>query len=105
MMRAGMAIGEALEKLSSSGITNWPVDLKASYDEYKIILELDYEGEPINLSAAKPLSLENLLEDEDDESLDELVSNVSGVLIGQLADKVESKSDNGRATLKLVFDH
>ena len=105
MMRAGIAVGEALEKLSGSGITNWPVDLKVSYDEYKIVLELDYAGEPINLSIAKPLSLEDLLDDDDDDALDEMVSNVSGMLISQLADKVESKSDNGRATLKLVFDH
>jgi hypothetical protein len=105
MMRAGMAVGEALEKLSGTGITNWPVDLKVSYDEYKITLDMDYEGDPINLAVSKPISLDDLLEDDDDDALDELVSNVSGMLIGQLADKVESSSDNGRATLKLVFDH
>jgi len=48
---------------------------------------------------------DNVGNDDDDDALDELVSNVSGMLIGQLADKVESTSDNGRATLKLVFDH
>jgi hypothetical protein len=51
------------------------------------------------------MSLDDLLEDDDEDALDELISNVSGMLIGQLADKVESKSDNGRSTLKLVFDH
>jgi len=105
MMRAGMAVGEALEKLSGTGITNWPIVLKVSYDEYKITLDMDYEGEPINLAVAKPISLDDLMDDDDDDALDELVSNVSGMLIGQLADKVESTSDNGRATLKLVFDH
>lgn len=105
MMRAGMAVGEALEKLSGTGITNWPIVLKVSYDEYKITLDMDYEGEPINLAVAKPISLDDLMDDDDDDALDELVSNVSGMLIGQLADKVESTSVNGRATLKLVFDH
>jgi xanthine/uracil permease len=105
MMRAGIAVGEALEKLSGTGITNWPIVLKVSYDEYKITLDMDYEGEPINLAVAKPISLDDLMDDDDDDALDELVSNVSGMLIGQLADKVESTSDNGRATLKLVFDH
>lgn len=105
MMRAGMAVGEALEKLSGTGITNWPIVLKVSYDEYKITLDMDYEGEPIILAVAKPISLDDLMDDDDDDALDEMVSNVSGMLIGQLADKVESTSVNGRATLKLVFDH
>ena len=105
MMRSGLAVGEALEKLSGTGITNWPVNLRVSYDEYKITLDMDYEGDPINLVVARPISLDDILEDDDDDALDELVSNVSGMLIGQLADKVESSAENGRATLKLVFDH
>ena len=105
MMRAGMAVGEALEKLSGTGIANWPVTLSASFDEYKVVLDLEYEGEEINLSPRKKISLEDLLADDDDASLDALVSNASGVLISQLADKVETASSGDRSTLKLVFDH
>lgn len=105
MMRAGMAVGEALEKLSGTGVANWPVGLTASFDEYKVTAELSYEGEPINLSPRAKVSLDDLLSDDDDTALDALVSNASGVLISQLADKVESKSAGDRSILRLVFDH
>ncbi|NWK56782.1 purine/pyrimidine permease [Verrucomicrobiaceae bacterium N1E253] len=105
MMRAGMAVGEAIEKLNGTAVCTWPVDLKASFDEYKVTVELKYEGHPINMTPKTKVSLEDLMDDDDDEALDALVSNASGILIGQLADKVESKADGKHSTLRLDFDH
>jgi xanthine/uracil permease len=105
MMRSGLAVGEALEKLSGTGVAKWPVLLTASCDEYKVTLDLSYQGRPIDLTPKKAVSLESLLEADDEDALDAMVSNASGVLISQLADKVESKSSGDQSTLRLVFDH
>lgn len=103
MTRAGMAVGEALEKLNGSGMANWPMTLKATFDEYKVILELAYDGELVSLEPKRAIDLEALLEDDD--ALENAVSNISGVLIGQLADKASSEQRGDKSVLRLVFDH
>ena len=103
MTRAGMAVGEALEKLNGSGVANWPMTLKATFDEYKVILELAYDGELVSLEPKQAIDLDALLEDDD--ALENAVSNISGVLIGQLADKASSERRGDRSVLRLVFDH
>jgi hypothetical protein len=103
MTRAGLAVGEALEKLNGSGMATWPMSLTATFDEYKLILELVYEGEPVSLEPKPVFDLDALLED--DAAIDNVVSNISGALITQLADKTSSFSKDNKAVLRLVFDH
>jgi xanthine/uracil permease len=103
MTRAGLAVGEALEKLNGSGMATWPMSLTATFDEYKLILELVYEGEPVSLEPKPVFDLDALLED--DAAIDNVVSNISGALITPLADKTSSFSKDNKAVLRLVFDH
>ena len=46
-----------------------------------------------------------LLDEEGDAGLDASISNISGALIKNLADKVTSSEVSGNSELKLVFEH
>jgi xanthine/uracil permease len=103
---AGVAVGEALEALHSAELIAGPATLRASFDEYKLILVLDYPGRAISFSQASQIDLHALLEDEEEEAaLDAAISNMSGHLIQNLADEVNSSEKDGRGQLRLRFDH
>ena len=104
--RAGFAIGEALEALYGAEVVNGPVTLHVSFDEYKLLLDLNYPGRAINFAANQKIDLEALLEDDDeDAALDAAMSGMSGQLIKHLADRVTSNETAGRALLRLRFNH
>ena len=104
--RAGVAIGEALEALYGAEVVNGPVTLHVSFDEYKLLLDLNYPGRAINFAANQKIDLEALLEDDDeDAALDAAMSGMSGQLIKHLADRVTSNETAGRALLRLRFNH
>jgi xanthine permease XanP len=103
--RAGMTVGEALEALHAAGVLAGPARLLASFDEYKLILTLDYPGRGIQFSAAREVDWQALLEAEEDAALDETMASLSGLLIQRLADRVDSSERDGRGQLRLVFNH
>jgi hypothetical protein len=104
--RAGVAVGEALEALYGANLVEGPVTLRASFDEYKLVLDLDYPGCAISFGANQKIDLEALLEDDDeDRALDAAMSGMSGHLIKHLADRVTSSETAGRALLRLRFNH
>jgi hypothetical protein len=104
--RAGVAIGEALEALYGAGLVEGPITLRASFDEYKLLLDLDYPGSAISFAADQQIDLEALLEDDDeDAALDAAMSGMSGNLIKHMADRVTSSETAGRALLRLLFNH
>jgi xanthine/uracil permease len=104
--RAGVAIGEALEALYGNELVDGPPTLRASFDEYKLLLDLSYPGCAISFSANQKIDLEALLEEDDeDAALDAAMSGISGHLIEHLADRVSSSETAGRALLRLRFNH
>lgn len=103
--KAGMAVGETLEKLGRTQDNVWPLTITASFDEYNLCVDLSYQGEKLVFDQAEALDFEALLDAEDDAGLDMIVSNVSGVLMHQLADRVDSKQNGDSATLTLNFEH
>ncbi|MGB0846124.1 MAG: uracil-xanthine permease family protein [Thiolinea sp.] len=103
--KAGMAMGETLEKLGRTQENVWPLNITATFDEYNLCVDLRYQGEKLVFGQAEELDFEALLDAEDDDGLDRIVSNVSGVLMHQLADQVDSKQDGDFATLTLNFEH
>jgi hypothetical protein len=59
----------------------------------------------MSIEPQKQLDLEALLDEDGDASLDAAISNISGVLIKHLADKVTSSEVSGNSELKLEFIH
>ena len=103
--RAGVAVGEALEALNHAELIDGPARLKANFDEYKLSLSLIYPGKSISFEPSKKLDLDALMNEEGDDALDAAMSNMSGVLIKTLADRVSSTEKHGHAELKLTFVH
>jgi xanthine permease XanP len=106
IVRAGVAVGEALEALRQAGAMDGPAHLKASFDEETLSLTLSYPGRAVGLAALQPFDARALLEmDDDAPALDAAMANLSGVLVRNLADRVDSRAGAGRAELRLQFNH
>jgi xanthine/uracil permease len=106
--RAGIAVGEVLEVLHNERMAEGPVNLQATFDEYRLLLLLDYPGTAFNFSGDQALDLAAFLEsdeDEDELALDAAMSQMSGALIQNLADKVSSSKQGEQATLRMEFSH
>ena len=106
VIRAGMAVGEALESLRRSGLPDSePVQLAASFDEFSLVCELDYKGRALAGTSPAAPELERLLETEDDAAIEAAMKQVSGVLIARLADRLRATQTGERAGLRLFFEH
>lgn len=106
ILRAGLAVGEALEALEQADLMTGPVLLRARYDEYSLSLELEYAGQGLPLNLAPPVDVAHLLELAEDEiALDLAMAGVSTTLIRSLADRVRCKTLKGRGLLQLQFEH
>jgi xanthine/uracil permease len=104
ILRAGIAVGEALEALQRADVINGPARLGVRFDEYWLTLRLVYPGRSIAL-AVEPADLSALLAGDDEQALDEAMSAVSGRLIRTLADRVESVEVDSQGELRLQFEH
>jgi xanthine/uracil permease len=104
--RAETAVGEALEMLQRAAVLEGAPRLQTQFDECQLRLTLSYPGQAISLAAKPRLNLQSLLDDELDESaLDAAMKAVSVSLIRNLADQVETTAEDGRARLRLQFEH
>jgi len=103
---AGIAVGEALETLQGAGLSQGPMHLAAAFDEYRLILTLDYPGRGIRLAEESSVDLQALLDEEhDDKALDEAMAVVSAGLIRNMADQIECSERNGWGRIRLIFNH
>ena len=105
IIRAGAAVGEAMEALQGTGMIQGSVRLKASFDEFKLILSLHYQGLAFTLEPRRKIDLSALLAEEGDAGLDDAMAGMSSHLIRNLADKVSSVEQDGLATLTMQFSH
>jgi xanthine/uracil permease len=106
ILRAGIAVCEALEALQSADLIQGDIRVSARFDEYKLIIDIIYEGQAISFEAEKPIDLHAvLLEEDGDNLLEAAINNMSGVLIINLADFVESFQSENQARLRLIFNH
>jgi xanthine permease XanP len=103
--RAGMAVGEALEALHGANLLKSELTHRATFDEYNLVVRLDYPGKAISFAAETAIDLQALMDDENDDALDAAMSNMSGLLIRNLADSVSSGEEGERAKLQLQFTH
>ncbi len=106
ILKTGVAVGEALEALQSAELIRGNITVSAKFDEYKLIIDINYEGDTISFSPDKPVDLQAVLEEEDGDSLLEAaMKNMSGLLIINLADYVESGQSGDKARLRMIFNH
>jgi xanthine/uracil permease len=104
--RAGESLMEALEALHEAKLMEGPATLKATFDEYKVALALNYPGRSISLSGKHRVDLKQLMAGgADDDAIDAAMSNMSAHLLRKLADRVSCDETDNRATLHLQFNH
>lgn len=104
ILRAGIAVGEALEALQRADVIAGPARLGVRFDEYRLSLQLVYPGRSIAL-AAEPADLTAMLAADGEQALDDAMAVVSGRLIRTLADRVDSAEAGGQGELRLQFEH
>jgi NCS2 family nucleobase:cation symporter-2 len=75
-----------------------PLRLKVSFDEFKIVAELDYAGLGLDFPAQRP-SLEDIVDSEDG------VRRLAGYLLARSADEISTRTRDGRQHIRLRFDH
>ena len=104
--RAGESVVEALEALHEAELMQGPANLKATFDEYKVALALNYPGRALTIAGSRTIDLKKLMEDgAGEEALDAAMSNMSSHLLQKLADGVSCVESGDRATLHLQFNH
>lgn len=103
ILRAGMAIGEAVDLLARSGASAGPVDLAIVFDEVSLVCTLRYRGTPLRLAGGE-VPVADLL-DADEAELDAGLERISGLLVSRLADRTRAAGTGGSAELVLGFDH
>jgi xanthine permease XanP len=96
--RAGSAINETLESVTSSSLARGPLKVAVSFDEFNLDVEIYYTGAPMVFPDTKPSEEEILT------SPDGLVK-LSGFLIRMNADKVESDLKDGLCRIRLHYNH
>ena len=104
--RAGASVVEALEALQEGKLIKGPANLKATFDEYTVVLALNYPGQGISFEGSHSVDLKKLMEEDGGmEALDAAMSTISTRLIQKLADVVKCDVSGDRATLYLQFVH
>lgn len=95
--RAAEAIYETVVSLRGLQVTS-SVNVRVRFDEFKLEVDLAYEGDPIQLPEAPPTA-EELSNGEQGFAM------LSGYIIRQHADRVKVSSANSHSRVHLHFDH
>lgn len=96
--RAASAINETLEAAAAKSVTQGPLQLAVSFDEFNLDVEMTYAGTPMAFPDTKPSEEEILLSPEG-------MAKLSLFLVHWNADKADSQLKNGLCHIKLHFDH
>ena len=96
--RAASAINETLEAAASKSVTQGPLQVAVSFDEFNLDVEMTYTGVPMVFPDIKPSEEEILISPEGNVKL-------SLFLVHWYADKVDSHCKNGLCRIKLHFNH
>lgn len=105
MLRAGLAIGEAMEILDRSGALESRAELIARFDEVDLVCILRYRGAALQLGAAD-VNVAAMLDADDEDEIERGMRQVSALMVTRLADKTRaSAGKDGMAELTLQFEH
>lgn len=96
--RATAALNELLETATAHGLAERQLEVAVSFDEFNLDVDIRYDGTLMQFSSTRP-SDADLLGDES------ALAGLSGFLIRQYADRLESEEVHGRCRIRLHFDH
>ncbi len=106
--RAAQAALEAAEAIQSAGSDRQIFEVRGSFDEFNLDIELLHRGPALVLDATRAAAPANLLEVDDEAfaaALEQTLSGVSHALLKRLADRLSSGTRDGHSYLRLHFDH
>lgn len=95
--RAAAALNECLELIAAEALTESPVRVVISFDEFTLDLILEYDGRPLNLDAdyAAPGAVDD----------DFSIMQLSICLIKKDVDRITTNDKDGRQRITLHYDH
>ena len=96
--RTTSAVAQCIETLTEFQLVQGNINIDASFEEFNLNVEIEYEGVLPVLSTTRPTA-EEMLNDED------AFARLSGYLVMRYADKVDFSNQNGRCNLHLNFEH
>jgi xanthine permease XanP len=106
--RAAQAALEGAEAIQAAGDGRRLLEVRGSFDEFNLDIELLHHGSPLVLTTQHATSAAGLLDVDDDAfeaELERTLANVSGVLLRRLADRLSSGTQGTYSYLRLHFDH
>jgi hypothetical protein len=104
ILRAGLAIGEAMEILGRTGSATGRAELVVRFDEVDLVCILHYPGAPLQLGTGE-VNVAAMLDADDDDVIEQGMRQVSALMVTRLADQVRTGGKNGMAELTLQFEH
>ncbi|HEY9573036.1 MAG TPA: solute carrier family 23 protein [Pusillimonas sp.] len=106
--RAAQAVLEAAEAIQATGASRRLLEVRGSFDEFNLDIELLHDGPPLKLQSGPGKSAATLLDLDDhafEAALDDTLAGVSHALLKRLADRLSTGSRGEHAFLRLHFDH
>ena len=96
--RARFNLTQSLETILEGCDPQGPLEVRASFDEFNLDLEVSYPGAPLELPERRPSNDEIMASEEGQRRL-------AGFMLRRLADRVQSRFKAGRSTVLFHFDH
>ena len=96
--RATSAVAQCLETLAEFEMAAGRIKIDASFEEFNLDVEIEYEGSLPELTRVRPTE-EELLHDE------HAFARLSGYLLTRYADKIATGTRNGKSFLRFNFEH
>jgi NCS2 family nucleobase:cation symporter-2 len=96
--RARFNLLQSVDTLAASGVASGPFHVSASFDEFRLDVQISYAGTPIELPEQRPSTQEIVASDDGERRL-------AGFMLRRLADRVAVTQKDGRSTILFHFDH
>lgn len=96
--RATSAVAQCLETLAEFDMVAGNIKIDASFEEFNLDVDIEYDGLLPELTRVRPTE-EELLHDEN------AFARLSGYLLTRYADKIATGSRNGKSFLRFNFEH
>jgi NCS2 family nucleobase:cation symporter-2 len=89
---------QTIHLIEDGHLADGPVTVDLSFDETTLEVALAYRGDLLNLPARRPVSEDNLIEEQP------FVKGLAGFLAGVYPDRARTSADEGQCRIELVFD-
>jgi NCS2 family nucleobase:cation symporter-2 len=96
--RATFNLTQSVETIVDGCAPDGPLEIRASFDEFRLDLQVSYNGPPLELPERRPSPEEIIASEEGQRRL-------AGFMLRRYADRVSSTHRGGRSTILFQFDH